>query len=694
MRKVLIFIFLFLVVVSISQININHLEFLGEDFVLNGEIVRGYFVYADKTSDGYRKIPAKGEGDVCVDDVARVVVTYVEMYELTGDKKYLDLAKKAAKFIVKMQDYDGDFYNFAYIDGTINKTGITSSKQHSWWAVRAFWALSKIAKYDTTFLENAKKAYELLSNYVVKGLLNGVGDQTTVYIIGLCALNDLGIDVKKEIRNSADAILELYLYGFFNTYKEKILWHGWGNRYVEALVESYKVLKDKKYLEYARKALEIEGPIFLSTGFIYEISDKVKLFPELSYAVESITVGAIKYYLETKDEEIGILASLMAGWYKGLNRLGKPMYGPNGEGYDGLEFAHINYNAGAESTISAVRTMLFLEMMHEYLKKFSEGKVLKSHPLIVLEAEAGDWGLSDVKVLVDGKFGGSSALSFEDNLRLKFNVPTGFYDIVVVGNGEYDCTVISGNDKLSGVLNENYVHLGKLNLGQFKVVLKGNGIIDQVVLIPEKIGISTTDISIFYENGTLKIKEEKVDATEVENKTENFVTFDIVKNFLLFDLENVLNNNGIADSINEKGNFDNLGSVLGSYLPEEIIDKVKEYKIPFKIFTKGNDNIRCNGQIIKFEKVFVKNLYLLVAANHGNYNVSFMVNDKKFEVEIPDWCSEKVEIISDYRFTSTGEKQFIKCGLKVLKLEINDFIDEIKLPNEINVHIFSITGEQ
>jgi hypothetical protein len=693
MKKILIFIFLFFGAFLFSQINTNHLEFLGEDFVLNGEMVRGYFVYADKTSDGYRKIPAKGEGDICVDDVSRAVVTYVEMYEFTRDSKYLDLAKKAAKFIVQMQDYDGDFYNFAYVDGTINKTGITSSKQHSWWAVRAFWALSKISKYDFTFLENAKKGYELLSNYVDAGLLNGVGDQTSVYILGLCALNDLGINVKNEIRNSADAILGLYQYGFFKTYKDKILWHGWGNRYVEALVESYRVLKDKKYLEYAKKALEIEGPIFLSTGFIYEISDKVKLFPELSYAVESITVGAIKYYLETRDEEIGVLASLMAGWYKGLNRLGKPMYGPNGEGYDGMEFAHINYNAGAESTISAVRTMLFLEIMPDKLKKLSEGKLLKSYPLQVLEAEAGDWGLSDVQVLVDAKFGGSSALSFEDNVRLKFNVSPGVYDVIIVGNGGYDCTVVSGDDKVTGTLNGSYVHLGKLKLDQFRVILKGAGIIDQIILIPEKIGVLTSDISAFYENGKLTLKKENVEAKVVENKTESFVTFDKMDNFILFNLENVLNNNGIADSINEKGNFDNLGSVLGSYLPQEIIEKIKDYKIPFKIHENGNDNIRCNGQVLKFEKTFVKNLYLLVAANHGDYNVIFKVNGKDFEMKIPDWCSEKIDIISDYRFVLTGEKQFIKCGLKIIRFEINGIIEEIILPNEVNVHVFAITGE-
>ncbi|HCF37546.1 MAG TPA: hypothetical protein DER56_00485, partial [Thermosipho africanus] len=226
------------------------------------------------------------------------------------------------------------------------------------------------------------------------------------------------------------------------------------------------------------------------------------------------------------------------------------------------------------------------------------------------------------------------------------------------------------------------------------VILKGAGIIDQIILIPEKIGVLTSDISAFYENGKLTLKIEKVEIRDFENKTESFLTFKKYDNFILFNLENVLNNNGIADSINEKGNFDNLGSVLGSYLPQEIIEKIKDYKIPFKIHENGNDNIRCNGQILKFKKVFVKNLYLLVAANHGNYNETFKVNDKDFEVEIPDWCSEKIDIISDFRFISTGEKQFIKCGLKVIKLEINDLIDEMILPNEVNVHVFSITGEQ
>jgi hypothetical protein len=41
----------------------------------------------------------------------------------------------------------------------------------------------------------------------------------------------------------------------------------------------------------------------------------------------------------------------------------------------------------------------------------------------------------------------------------------------------------------------------------------------------------------------------------------------------------------------------------------------------------------------------------------------------------------------------TGEKQFIKCGLKIIRFEINGIIEEIILPNEVNVHVFAITGE-
>jgi len=690
MKKVTVFLFLIFSIYFFSQINTNHLEFLGEDFVLNGEKVHGYWVYANKVGETYKKVSAVGEGDICVDDVARAVVFYVELYEYTKDRNYLEIARNSAKFLVQMQDYDGDFYNFVYVDGTINKTGITSSKQHSWWAVRALWALAEISKYDKNFYESTLKTYKLLSKYVKDGLLNGVGDQTAVYLLGLVALKELGIEV--DIETSANALIKLYNYGFFSVYPDKFSWHGWGNRFVEALVESYKVTKNELYLKYARKALEIEGPLFLSTGFIYEIDSNVKLFPELSYAVESITVGAIKYYQITKEENIGILAALLAGWYKGLNRLGKPLYGPNGEGYDGLEFAHVNHNAGAESTISALRTMLYLETLPEQLRKYSEEKLVNLCPILVLEAESGDWGISDVEIVIDGRYGGSSAISFSDNVRLKFKVTKSIYDVIVVGKGKYTCTISSSDGELTKDLVENYVYMGKINLESFRLICKGEGIIDQIILIPEKFGVSTSSITVLYENG-LVIKEETVKKSEIEKSKEYKVSFEINNKFFLFDLEPIFNNNGIGTPFEERANFDNLGSVLGSYLSKDILNKAKDYNIPFKISFRGNDNIRCNGQIITFDSVYIKNLYLLVSANHGNYKVNFKIGEKVYTVKVPDWCSNKLDIVEDFRYLATGEKQFIKCGFKVIKLEVNDEVEKIILPDEINVHLFGITGE-
>ncbi|MBO8160781.1 MAG: hypothetical protein H0Z24_04020 [Thermosipho sp. (in: Bacteria)] len=690
MKKVTIFLFLIFSICIFSQINTTHLEFLGEDFVLNGEKVHGYWVYANKIGETYKKVSAVGEGDICVDDVARAVVFYVELYEYTKNQSYLEIAKSSAKFLVQMQDYDGDFYNFAYVDGTINKTGVTSSKQHSWWAVRALWALAEISKYDKTFYENALKAYNLLSKYVDEGLLNGVGDQTSVYLLGLIALKELGVEV--DIETSANALIKLYNHGFFSVYPDKFSWHGWGNRFVEALVESYKVTKNELYLKYAKKALEIEGPLFLSTGFVYEVSSNVKLFPELSYAVESITVGAIKYYQTTNDKDIGVLAALLAGWYKGLNRLGKPMYGPNGEGYDGLEFAHINHNAGAESTISALRTMLYLETLPEELKKYSKEKIVSLYPVLVLEAESGDWGISDVEIVVDGKYGGSSAISFSDNVRLKFKVTKSMYDVIVVGKGKYSCTISSSGGKLTKDLVGNYVYLGKMPLESFRLTCKGEGIIDQIILIPERFGISTSNITILYDNGLI-INKETVEASKVTETTEYKVSYESNNNFFLFDLKAVFNNNGIGTPFEEKANFDNLGSVLGSYLPKDIIDKIKDCNIPFKVSYIGNDNIRCNSQVITFDSIYIKNLYLLVSANHGDYNVNFKIDGKIYTVRVPDWCSNNLDITEDFRYLATGEKQFLKCGFKIVKLEINTEITKIVLPDEINVHLFAITGE-
>ncbi|MFN3283897.1 MAG: hypothetical protein ACK40Q_06640, partial [Pseudothermotoga sp.] len=113
---VLSLLILFFGVLAMSlQMNISHLEnVLAQQFYLKGEQVKGYWVYAERKDGKYFPQTALSEGDFCVDDVARVVLLYSEAYEITKDENYLRLAFDAAKFVLKMQAEDGEFYNFAY----------------------------------------------------------------------------------------------------------------------------------------------------------------------------------------------------------------------------------------------------------------------------------------------------------------------------------------------------------------------------------------------------------------------------------------------------------------------------------------------------------------------------------------------------------------------------------------------------
>ena len=51
----------------------------------------------------------------------------LEGYELTGDKRYLEAAKKTAQFYTKFQQNDGTFYYKNYVSGKINKKSICGS---------------------------------------------------------------------------------------------------------------------------------------------------------------------------------------------------------------------------------------------------------------------------------------------------------------------------------------------------------------------------------------------------------------------------------------------------------------------------------------------------------------------------------------------------------------------------------------
>ncbi|WP_129409445.1 hypothetical protein [Marinitoga lauensis] len=143
---------------------------------------------------------------------------------------------------MNMQDTDGDFYNFIFENGEINKYGITSRKSGSWWAARAFWAISNAInifpdkELNEKLIKSAKKAKTVLiknldSNY----LLNKGTDVTSIFLLGLIKYYEYSKNKRDldYINLLSKAIIKFQINkgpfaGVFNEgNKEQFLWHSW-----------------------------------------------------------------------------------------------------------------------------------------------------------------------------------------------------------------------------------------------------------------------------------------------------------------------------------------------------------------------------------------------------------------------------------------------------------------------------------
>ncbi|WP_448377995.1 hypothetical protein [Fervidobacterium sp.] len=693
--------------------NNTHLERLSQQFTLNGEVVKGYWVYANNKGDYFEVTTALNEGDFCVDDAARVVLLYTEAYEILKDEKYLFLAIEASKFVLQMQSTDGEFYNFAWRDGTINKYGVTSEKSSSWWTLRAFAALSKLSQHynDKKVLNAVRKAYS-----AIKKSPPVYGDQLAMYVLGLSyyVTSTKDENAKKELMKYANELINYqwkeykYLPGFFSVYQDRFNWNGWGNHYAEALVEAYKVLGDNRYLSVARESLDVQVPLVLSTGLIYSFGRYVKLFPELAYALECVAVPSVKLYEITKDEEYAYYSALLAAWLYGGNRLNVRMLGENGEGYDGLEYMHYNRNAGAESTICALRTSLYATKLPSNFQDLAADPViLGRNGMKVLELEAFDPGLSSVRFL-SGDFGGGAALQIEGKAKLKkeiLEIPEGHYFVLLSGDLKNTTVTVSSKSQAKKEISGSGIfEIGEIEVSRtINVSVSNSCLLDQLILIPQNTGITfkinDEVMTLYYDfnDGKTKIVDKALFLSREHSVFNTLIPkLKVLDGFTILDLRELFNNDGFA--IPQKpGNFDNLGGIVGAYLPEnEVSEGITRISgVPFEVVVNGNDNVRCNGQKIIFQQpINCTKIYVLAAANHGDYKVDFLINHKAYSVKINDWCNQPNAIEFDYRYIQSGERQYIKCGLSLYELDISNLNEELKeiiLPREINVHIFGIT---
>lgn len=322
----------------------------------------------------------------CLDDNSRAMLACLMVYKNRPQKNYLDLISQYLKFIKFVQKRNGRFYNFV----SRYKTIIDKTESEDSFG-RTIWALGYLFTVRGLPEKILRQAYAIF-----KKAINNLEAATSLRamafsISGLAYVIDSGFDQKlisenffKErkfylfrLKKMADKLVKKYNRQIAKP-KNKAKGWLWFEDYLtysnyklpEALLAAFVATGDKAYLKVAESALKFLAPIsFEKNNFSpigqdgwYFRDGKRAYFDQQPEDAASAVETLVKAYEITKKEDYARQAGIAFGWFLGKNYLNQMIYDEaTGGCYDGLGRNSINFNQGAESTISYLLARLAME---------------------------------------------------------------------------------------------------------------------------------------------------------------------------------------------------------------------------------------------------------------------------------------------------------------------------------------------
>lgn len=404
--------------------NLAHLNFLGATvsppaqpghttYRLSTEPAVGVlWTYADRRADGhYERIgggaydPATGtysQGAYNADDIARASVVYLRHWRQTGDGDSRSRAYEMLRGLTYLQTTSGaDAGNvvlWMQPDGALNRSARPvelpdpSDSGPSYWLARTVWALGEgyaafrgtdFGNFLRTRMDLAVAALDrqVLSRYgewlVVDGarvpawLIVDGADATAEAVLGLSAYVEAGGDraARSALTRLAEGVAAMsggtsaadWPYGAILPWGlSRSMWHGWGAQMPAALARASAVLHRPDLREPAVRDAATFTPYLLTAGgadngWLPTAADRT----QIAYGVDSRVQSLVAVGGQGARE----LAGIAAGWYFGANAAGVATYDPvTGRTADGVSGdGVVNRNAGAESTIHGLLSMLALD---------------------------------------------------------------------------------------------------------------------------------------------------------------------------------------------------------------------------------------------------------------------------------------------------------------------------------------------
>lgn len=357
---------------KLPPINLEHLETLTNQF--------GIIQFAVHTK------PDPGSG-YCLDDNARSLLTYLMLYREKPLKSHLNQIEKYFRFIRFVQKSSGKFYNFV----NYNKS-ITDKSDSEDTFGRAIWALGfmigthklppELRRAAVGILRKAKRwIKELKSLRAISFTILGLNYLLENYE-HYAARNEKRAESERQelvmlVRKLANTLVRAYERQITRSDRKRKKWFWFEDvmtysnyKLPEALLRASKLTGDKKYRTIAEESMKFLSKISFEHGYFsaigqdgwYHRDGRRAYFDQQPEDTASAVEALATAFEVTHKKEYAEQAKRAFEWFLGKNHLSQMIYDEQTGGcYDGLGRESINFNQGAESTISYLLARLAVE---------------------------------------------------------------------------------------------------------------------------------------------------------------------------------------------------------------------------------------------------------------------------------------------------------------------------------------------
>ena len=325
---------------------------LGRAVPRAGERALAIAVYADAADETVAAREAGTEGVACVDDAARALQLYCDLWDRTRLPWARRWCEGLLDFILGMQDDDGRFVNFILDwDGTPNREGRTSVAGGAFWQARATVALARASRS----LDDERIDLALQRGWQhVLGATEVPSDVRALHMTAAFTMLDgtENAGLRQLLGAWSDELMACRQGGMLmNSAFERGHPHLWGHVQEGVLADAGVLLERSDLVDAARTSADLVFAGVVTDGFDlprtqpYDVASSVEVLSTLSKVT-----GVAKYAAQ---------AASARSWFDGRNPAAQPVYDRSaGRVADGVDEGRVSTSSGAEANIVGAQVLL------------------------------------------------------------------------------------------------------------------------------------------------------------------------------------------------------------------------------------------------------------------------------------------------------------------------------------------------